>query len=428
MKAENIQRRLYFTVTKMSTAQHTDQYHEQNTTQYHEKNTTQDQGQNTNQNNCRNSEPDAPNLSIIIPVFNGEHYIENTVCSVLNSSWHDLELLLIDDGSTDSSLAICNRLAEADTRIKVYHKANGGIAEARNYGLIHARGNHIGFCDQDDEVHEEMYQKMLERIALDGSQAAICGCYRQKRSGKCVTFQKYTDDVFEGPQIRQKLLLPMLFKGFAAYANDEISIYTSIWNCVISRQLIEDKKMRFNSFVNYEDDLIMLLQLLLKADRISTLSDIFYYWNTNTHSESHHSAVRYIPDLESKQQNLIDYITGSLTDHEVSPEVIAQYIYVQHCRNALLQLDNMAALNDCKFHRKMKDLRICSCIRYVQSSSYTVKPAKGFIRNTILIPMLCKNHVAAAYVLNQLLNALRLCVEKYQITEKMERMLKNRTA
>ena len=139
MKAENIQRRLYFTVTKMSTAQHTDQYHEQNTTQYHEKNTTQDQGQNTNQNNCRNSEPDAPNLSIIIPVFNGEHYIENTVCSVLNSSWHDLELLLIDDGSTDSSLAICNRLAEADTRIKVYHKANGGIAEARNYGLIHAR-------------------------------------------------------------------------------------------------------------------------------------------------------------------------------------------------------------------------------------------------------------------------------------------------
>ena len=76
----------------------------------------------------------------------------------------------------------------------------------------------------------------------------------------------------------------------------------------------------------------------------------------------------------------------------------------------------------------MKDLRICSCIRYVQSSSYTVKPAKGFIRNTILIPMLCKNHVAAAYVLNQLLNALRLCVEKYQITEKMERMLKNRTA
>lgn len=356
-----------------------------------------------------------------------EHFSENTVRNILISSYHNLELLLIDDGSTDNSLAICNRLAEADARLKVYHKANGGIAEARNYGLTHASGDHISFCDQDDEVHEEMYQKMLERIAHDGSQAAICGCYRQKRSGKCVTFQKYTDDVFEGPQIRQKLLLPMLFKGFAAYANDEISIYTSIWNCIISRQLIEDKKMRFNSFVNYEDDLIMLLQLLLKADRISTLSDILYYWNTNIHSESHHSAVRYIPDLESKQQNLIDYIAGSLTDHKVSPEITAQYIYVQHCRNALLQLDNMAALDNCKSFRKIKELRTCSCIRYIQSSPNTVKPAKGFIRNTILIPMLRRNHVAAAYVLNQLLNALRLCVEKYRITEKMERMLKNRT-
>ena len=140
----------------MNAALQTNQYYPQNTTQYHAKNTTQDQGQNTNQTSSQNIASDAPKLSIIIPVYNGEHYIENTVRSVLSSSWHDLELLLIDDGSTDSSLAICNRLAETDTRIKVYHKANGGIAEARNYGLIHANGNHIGFCDQDDESGRDM--------------------------------------------------------------------------------------------------------------------------------------------------------------------------------------------------------------------------------------------------------------------------------
>ncbi len=418
MKAENIQRKLYFTVIKMNPEQNTDQYHEKNTTQNHK--------QQINQISNQRSAANAPELSIIIPVYNGEHYIENTVRSVLNSSWHDLEILLIDDGSADSSLAICTRLADADARIKVYHKPNGGIADARNYGLAHAAGDHISFCDQDDEVHEDMYHKMLERIAIDDSQAAICGCYRQKKSGECVVFEKYTDDVFEGPQIRQKLLLPMLFKGFAIHGNDQISIYPTIWNCIISRQLITDKKMRFNSFVNYEDDLIMLLQLLLQAERISTLSDILYYWNTNIHSELHHSASRYIPDLASKQQNLTDYVSGNLINHEISPAITAQYIYVQHCRNALLQLDNTAALNAHSFFHKTKELRTCNSIRYIQSSPRLVKPAKGFVRNTVLIPMLCKNHVAAAYYLNRLLNALRSFVEKYQITEILERKLKSR--
>lgn len=123
-----------------------------------------------------------PKLSIIIPIYNGSLYLETTVRSILASSYANLELLLIDDGSTDASLTICKALATSDTRIKVYHKTNSGIANTRNYGLDHATGDYISFCDQDDEVSEEMYQKMLNRIIQDGSQAAICGCYRQKKT------------------------------------------------------------------------------------------------------------------------------------------------------------------------------------------------------------------------------------------------------
>ena len=115
-------------------------------------------------------------LSIIIPIYNGENYIQSTIHSVLNSSYQNLEILLIDDGSTDHSLELCQREADLDSRIKVYHKENEGIACTRNYGLRHAYGEYIGFCDQDDEISCKMYTIMMHRIITDGSQAAICGC------------------------------------------------------------------------------------------------------------------------------------------------------------------------------------------------------------------------------------------------------------
>lgn len=367
-----------------------------------------------------------PKLSIIVPVYNGENHIKNTVQNLLNSSYRNLELLLIDDGSADGSLALCQKLAETDSRIKVYHKENGGIVDARNYGLDRATGEYIGFCDQDDEVSHEMYRKMIDRIITDHSQAAICGCYRQKKSGGRVAFEKYTDDVFEKQSIREKLLFPMLFNGFAIYNNKDISIYTAIWKCIISKQLMDEKKMRFTAFVNYEDDFIMLLQLFLQADRISTLSDILYYWATNMHSEMHRSIGRYLNDLESRQRNLINYVTKFLAENSVSSEIISQYIYVQQCRNALLQLDNLVALNGHKTIRKIKELRSRDSILYIQNAPNVVPPAKGFVRNTVIIPMLRKKHLLTAYFLNQLIDIIRYFVEKYHITETLERRMKER--
>ena len=364
-------------------------------------------------------------LSIIVPVYNGESHIENTVRSILHSSYQNLELLLIDDGSTDGSLALCQKLAESDPRIKVYHKENGGIGDARNFGLAHATGDYIGFCDQDDEISEEMYQKMLSRIVSDGSQAAICGCYRQKRNGGKVVFEQYTDNVYRKQLIVEKLLLPMLFRGFSAHSNHEISIYMNIWKCIISRQLIEDNAMKFRTFVTHEDDFIMLLQLFLHAEKISTLSDILYFWNTNTKSETHQSAERYQPDLEEKQRCLMSYVVKQLADRGISQNIIEEYKYVQQCRNALQQLDNLAASQNQKGDC-MKKLRSCDSITYIQSATTAIPPQKGFVRNTVIIQLLRKKYIILAYFLNQIINFVRFIVEKYRITEKLERRMKGR--
>lgn len=363
-------------------------------------------------------------LSIIVPVHNGERHIENTVRNILDSSYQNLELLLIDDGSTDDSLALCQKISATDPRIKVYHKENGGVADARNYGMAHATGSYIGFCDQDDEVSDEMYQKMLNRIAADGSQAALCGCYRQKKNGGRVVFEKYTDDVLDNLQITEKLLLPLLFNGFSAHANEEIRIYGNIWKCIISRQLIDNDKLEFRSFVSHEDDLIMLLQLLLHADKISTLSDILYFWNTNPDSELHNSTKRPVEDLEAKQRRLTNYVTKHLARHGISQDIISEYIYVQQCRNALLQLDNLAVSHGRFSLRNIRGLSGCSSISYIQSAPSAVAAQRGFVRNTVIIQMLRKNHIISAYFLNKIIDFVRFFVEKYHITEKLERRMK----
>lgn len=363
-------------------------------------------------------------LSIIIPIYNGENYIANTINSVLNSSYQNLEILLIDDGSTDHSLEICQKRAIKDSRIKVYHKENEGIAHTRNYGLKHATGDYIGFCDQDDEISSDMYLKMMQRIFTDNSQAAICGCYRKKKDGRKVAFEKYTDALYNKKLIHDKLLFPMLFKGFDLYENKEISIYTAIWKCIISRQLIIEKAMSFQGFVNYEDDFIMLLQLFLHAENISTLSDILYYWNTNIYSEMHRCIKTYINDLTTRQKKLMNFVVDELKQHNISNEIIDQYIYVQHCRNALLQLDNFAAMKGIKNPHSIKKLGNCQSILYIQSTQNRIKPSKGFVRNSVIIPLLGKKHIVTAIFLNWLIDILRFFVEKHHITEKLERKMK----
>ena len=113
-------------------------------------------------------------ISVILPVYNMEAYVERCVESLCRQTYRNLEIILVDDGSTDHSGAICDALAKADSRIRAFHKANGGVSSARNWGLQHARGDYIGFCDPDDAVHRDMYRLLFEALEETNSQCAVC--------------------------------------------------------------------------------------------------------------------------------------------------------------------------------------------------------------------------------------------------------------
>jgi len=114
-------------------------------------------------------------ISIIVPVYNSEPYLEECMKSIMNQTYTNLEIILVNDGSTDKSGELCDIYAKSDDRVRVVHKENGGVCSARNAGLDVAQGEFVGFVDHDDTVETNMYEIMYERIIEAGADICICG-------------------------------------------------------------------------------------------------------------------------------------------------------------------------------------------------------------------------------------------------------------
>lgn len=120
-----------------------------------------------------------PIISIIVAVYNTEQYLHESIQSIINQTFEDWELILIDDGSTDRSGEICDSYAEKDSRIMVIHKTNGGQAESRNVGIRQAQGKYIGFVDSDDWIEPTMYERLYTSIMETDADAAICDRFEE---------------------------------------------------------------------------------------------------------------------------------------------------------------------------------------------------------------------------------------------------------
>ena len=118
-----------------------------------------------------------PLISVVIPVYNVEDYVRKCIVSVINQTYSNLEILVIDDGSTDHSGQICDELAATDGRIRVFHTFNGGLSAARNVGIDHATGFFIAFVDSDDWIEPDMYQFLYQQIIEYDADISVCSHY-----------------------------------------------------------------------------------------------------------------------------------------------------------------------------------------------------------------------------------------------------------
>lgn len=137
----------------------------------------------------------APLISIIVPVFKVENYLKKCVESIINQTYSNIEIILVDDGSPDNSGEICDEFASKDKRIKVIHKSNGGLSSARNAGIDVARGEYLGFVDSDDTIEPFMYEKLMASIEKDKTKLAVCAVNYVFENGKKITKSNLGEDV-----------------------------------------------------------------------------------------------------------------------------------------------------------------------------------------------------------------------------------------
>ena len=206
-------------------------------------------------------------ISVIIPVYNAQNTIEKTIQSITSQSYQNLEIILVNDGSTDSSYEICRRIQSEDSRIKIIDKENGGVSSARNMGVAHATGEYIIHADSDDIVLPNAYMNLI-REANRSNAAIIVGGYYSGLESNYV--EKTPDMEVEDPIIFAKRIL-------------ENKIHAGLWNKLVKSNLYNN--FQFKEGLDYKEDLIFFVtQLMRYKPKISTIREpvYFYYIRENS--------------------------------------------------------------------------------------------------------------------------------------------------
>lgn len=211
-------------------------------------------------------------ITVVVPIYNGEKFIEPCVASIRAQTWTDLEILLVDDGSTDGSLALCEKLAAQDERIRVLHKENGGLGSARNFGMDHANGEFIGFCDVDDTMDARMYEALHDMIVSTGSDFADCG-YSEMRDGVCV---------FGGDAPSDEVRVVGREDALRVFASGK-GIIWGVW-CKLFR-VSSCGALRFPTGKEHGEDVRFILEFIKRNERFCW-AKLGYYRYNKSNSES----------------------------------------------------------------------------------------------------------------------------------------------
>lgn len=224
-------------------------------------------------------------ISIIVPVYQAEKYISKCIESIINQTYKNLEIILIDDGSTDSSGKICDRYGERDQRIVVVHNPNKGVSAARNCGLDMATGDYITFVDSDDYIDLQMYSEMMKVVGKYSCDVVMCDCIKEFK-GKS---EKYTHAIREGfydkEQLKQEYYSQLLIT-----LNIEYPAAISNWLCLIKKEI--GKKIRYVEGVKHSEDLLFGAQMMYMANSFFYMKSQYFYhyncWNNNSATHTFH--------------------------------------------------------------------------------------------------------------------------------------------
>lgn len=245
-------------------------------------------------------------ISVVVPIYNTESYLKKCVDSIINQTYTNIEIILVDDGSIDNSGKICDEYEKKDNRIRVLHKKNEGVSSARNKGIEEASGEYIGFVDSDDYIESTMYEKLLNSIINNKTDIAICNY----SSNNEFDLKK---NILSQQEMFDLILDKDKFRGYTC-------------NKIYKVELL--KEIKFNTDISLCEDLLFNCEYFIKCKNMSVVNEKLYNYikreksACGTFLEKHFSVIEAYKKIEE--------------------------IYTKHSKDNLLKLQ-MAYLKQCTF-------------------------------------------------------------------------------
>ena len=316
-----------------------------------------------------------PKVSVIVPVYNVENYLERCINSLRNQSLSDMEIILVDDCSKDSSLEICKKAAYEDFRIKVIHKVNEGAGKARNAGLEVATGEYIGFVDSDDFVEEDMYKTLCEKAEKYGSDLVMSGVLfvngnMFSEDGECVRKTYFDADThFETAESLKMLRMGIV--GATPEDSDDSKYGMGIVKNLFKNEIIKKNNIVFQSEREMiSEDALFMIDYISCIEKATGIPEAFYNYcrNGNSISKSYKS------DRLEKSLVFV-YEVEKRFGKDIEPDDYKIYIYrfwQAMCRVLCSQEIMYALDNNVKFSDLKKRLKA------VCTHSLTVNSLKSY--------------------------------------------------
>lgn len=286
-------------------------------------------------------------ISVIVPIYNIEDCLERCVNSILAQTYRDIEVILVDDGSTDNTPALVDRLAESDTRIRAYHKPNGGSSSARNFGIRNACGEYLGFVDSDDYIEPDMYAKLLD--------------FAEEEDLKAV--QICRDEISADGSRRPNVVDPPDDKTIVNAADFMKELLLHKGDCSFCTKLIRAQLFEDNLFPEGElnEDFYLFTRMLPDIGRVGILPDtgyhVYYREGSNTRKKDKNDFSRVFTDIvvnADRVETIVERDYSDLKEYSERFGLVQRLDYMLHIPIAQMTEDNVFYIEVRRFLKEHK--------------------------------------------------------------------------
>nr|WP_313636719.1 glycosyltransferase [Paenibacillus sp.] len=267
---------------------------------------------------------------MILPVYNVEKYLDRCIASIREQSLKDIQIILVNDGSTDRSLSICEKYAKDDERIIVINKPNGGVSSARNAGIKYAEGEYVSFVDPDDWIESDMYRSMYNQIKESQAEVCLCNYVMENENDSKLINLEFDKELLQQDDINDlilNLIAPSSINSGVQY------LMGNVWRLLINKEFLNEKLIFFPEDIPFMEDLVFCIGIFSKSSTVCINNNYFYHYCIRTESASK----LYRENLAELQLRIFTQIETLLNTENIysSAKIRLNLRYVDMCISAI---------------------------------------------------------------------------------------------